>query len=114
MAKRVPDLHCSFCRRSASVVDKLIGGPGVYICDECVKTCNAVLRGKKTAGFPGWPSLGDDELLASLEPAGKCVRSLEASVREQVAELRRRNISWDRIGRALGVTRQAAQQRFSA
>ncbi|MBI2703976.1 MAG: hypothetical protein HYX32_01610 [Actinobacteria bacterium] len=114
MAKKVPDLNCSFCRRSAAAVDKLIGGPGVHICDECVKTCNAILRGKKTAGFPGWPSLGDDELLASLEPAAKCVRDLDESVREQVAELRSRSVSWARIGEALGVTRQAAQQRFGS
>ena len=112
--KKIPDLNCSFCRRSAAEVEKLIGGPGVYICDACVKTCNSILRGKKGAGFAGWASLGDDDLLASLEPAGRSVRSLEASVREQVAELRGRGISWERIGEALGVTRQAAQQRFGA
>jgi hypothetical protein len=96
------------------VVDKLIGGPGVCICDECVKACNAVLRGKRASAFPGWASLSDDDLLASLGPASRCVRSLNASVREQVDVLRRRGVSWQRIGDAMGVSRQAAQQRFGA
>jgi len=29
-------LHCSFCRKSEHRVRKLVAGPGVYICDECV------------------------------------------------------------------------------
>lgn len=38
-----PNLHCSFCLRSARDVTKLIGGPGVYICDGCVDLCNRIL-----------------------------------------------------------------------
>ena len=36
-------LHCSFCGKSASEVKKLISGPDIYICDECVDTCHNVL-----------------------------------------------------------------------
>ncbi len=39
------DLKCSFCGRSASEVDKLVTGPGVYICDECVDTCSEIVNG---------------------------------------------------------------------
>lgn len=38
------ELHCSFCRKSQHEVKKLIAGPSVYICDECVSLCNVTLR----------------------------------------------------------------------
>jgi hypothetical protein len=36
-------LNCSFCKKSQQDVKKLIAGPNVYICDECVDICNHVL-----------------------------------------------------------------------
>ena len=36
--------HCSFCGRSEDAVEKLIAGPGVYICDICVGICSGVLE----------------------------------------------------------------------
>ncbi|MGC8502521.1 ATP-dependent Clp protease ATP-binding subunit ClpX [Desulfurella sp.] len=43
MAKAKEPLRCSFCGRSQDEVKKLIAGPGVYICDECVALCNNIL-----------------------------------------------------------------------
>jgi len=37
-------LKCSFCGKSQEQVRKLIAGPGVYICDECVELCNEILE----------------------------------------------------------------------
>ncbi len=37
------NLHCSFCGKSQSEVKKLIAGPTVYICDECVDLCNEII-----------------------------------------------------------------------
>jgi hypothetical protein len=37
------DLACSFCGKSQKQVKKLVGGTGVYICDECIDLCNEVL-----------------------------------------------------------------------
>jgi len=37
------DLHCSFCSKSQAEVAKLIAGPKVYICDECVSLCDDIL-----------------------------------------------------------------------
>src|SRR6056297_773665 len=34
---------CSFCGKSADFARRLIAGPGVYICDECVNTCKKIL-----------------------------------------------------------------------
>lgn len=38
------DMYCSFCGKHQDEVRKLIAGPGVYICDECVELCNEILR----------------------------------------------------------------------
>src|SRR5665647_647712 len=37
-------LKCSFCGKSQKQVKKLIAGPGVYICDECIELCNEILE----------------------------------------------------------------------
>jgi len=37
-------LYCSFCGKSQHEVRKLIAGPSVYICDECVELCNDIIR----------------------------------------------------------------------
>src|SRR5438067_13116056 len=36
-------LLCSFCGKSQRQVKKLIAGPGVYICDECIDLCNEII-----------------------------------------------------------------------
>ena len=36
-------LKCSFCGKSQKQVKKLIAGPGVYICDECIELCNEII-----------------------------------------------------------------------
>ena len=36
-------LHCNFCGKSQKEVKKLIAGPGVYICDECIELCNDII-----------------------------------------------------------------------
>ncbi|BCU79218.1 ATP-dependent Clp protease ATP-binding subunit ClpX [Luteolibacter sp. LG18] len=43
---------CSFCGKSHSEVKKLIAGPGVYICNECIEVCSNILE-KELAGTPG-------------------------------------------------------------
>ena len=37
-------LFCSFCGKNQSEVKKLIAGPSVYICDECVSLCNDIIK----------------------------------------------------------------------
>jgi len=37
-------LHCSFCGKSQDEVKKLIAGPMVYICDECIELCNEIIQ----------------------------------------------------------------------
>ena len=52
-------VRCSFCNKLQSQVDKLIAGPGVFICDECVELCRSIIeeegetRGSKRNAQPG-------------------------------------------------------------
>ncbi|MGW3297750.1 ATP-dependent Clp protease ATP-binding subunit ClpX, partial [Streptomyces xiamenensis] len=45
-------LKCSFCGKSQKQVKKLIAGPGVYICDECIDLCNEIIE-EELAESPG-------------------------------------------------------------
>jgi ClpX C4-type zinc finger len=47
----VPRLRCSFCRRSADEVERLVSGASAYICDACIADCVAVLE--RHGGFAG-------------------------------------------------------------
>ncbi|MGB0562705.1 MAG: ATP-dependent protease ATP-binding subunit ClpX [Spirulinaceae cyanobacterium] len=58
MPKYDSHLKCSFCGKSQEQVRKLIAGPGVYICDECVELCNEIL---------------DEELIDSSAPVAQPV-----------------------------------------
>jgi hypothetical protein len=114
MMKIVPKrrLRCSFCGKSASEVGKLLAGPKVHICDACVGVCNAIL-----AVTPGpvasWDEMTDRQLLAALKPAAAAVDGTRAVLRSQVEALRGRAVTWEAIGAALGISRQAAWERFS-
>src|SRR5690606_11507582 len=43
-------LKCSFCGKSQKQVKKLIAGPGVYICDECIDLCNEIIEEELAEG----------------------------------------------------------------
>ena len=45
-----PDCHCSFCGKNQDEVNKLIAGPDVFICDECIDLCNEIVQDESTAG----------------------------------------------------------------
>ncbi len=66
---------CSFCGKSHSEVKKLIAGPGVYICNECIDVCSNILekelgtapaKGKTTAEKPGFKIPSPASILAKL------------------------------------------------
>jgi ATP-dependent protease Clp ATPase subunit len=105
-------LRCSFCGKSAGDVGKLIAGPKVFICDACVGVCDAILATTPQT-FAGWNAVTDQQLLASLQPSAASVEATRAVLTLQVDTLRQRASAGETIGRALGVSRQAAWERFS-
>ena len=58
-SKKSDFLKCSFCNKSQNQVRKLIAGPGVYICDECIYLCNEIideeLKEEKEVDFKDLP-----------------------------------------------------------
>jgi ATP-dependent Clp protease ATP-binding subunit ClpX len=54
-------LYCSFCGKSQHEVKKLIAGPSVFICDECIELCNDIIRDEAPAAdAPGAKTNRDD------------------------------------------------------
>jgi ATP-dependent Clp protease ATP-binding subunit ClpX len=110
-------LHCSFCLKSQHEVEKLIAGPGsIFICDACVGLCNEYVAGRTPkidqAQFR-IENIPSDRLLARLKPIERTLQGMGNQLQTVVEELRGREISWARIGEALGVSRQSAWERFS-
>jgi hypothetical protein len=110
---RVDTICCSFCGKEKEAVAKMVAGPGVYICNECVELCNHIFAEQLLPTVPGWAERPDDELLASLARVQTVVSQVESSAHDYVNVLRARGISWTRIGQALGVSKQAAWERYS-
>ena len=55
----------------------------------------------------------DEQLLDGLNTAEATVEATRAVLQAMIEELRRRRVSWEGIGKALGISRQAAWERFS-
>src|SRR5262245_3702425 len=49
------DFHCSFCGKRRREVRKLISGPRVFICDECVALCNDIIAKEEAQERPRYP-----------------------------------------------------------
>ena len=105
-------LFCSFCRKSAKEVPSLVAGPGVHICGDCVELCRKILAAVPTEGFAGWDRLSDEALLSNLERSQAASEAARAVLQQQIDVLRKRDVSWQRIGEALRISRQAAWERF--
>jgi ATP-dependent Clp protease ATP-binding subunit ClpX len=109
-------VRCSFCGKPEVEVRKVISGPGVFICDECVKACNSILEtddGTSRSSIAVLQSLTDAELLDQLPRVAATATQVEASLQQRVSLLRERKVTWARIGTALAMTRQSAWERFS-
>ncbi|WP_433235914.1 ClpX C4-type zinc finger protein [Streptosporangium sp. CA-135522] len=110
-------IHCSFCTKSKTDVDKVIAGPGVYICNECVQLCIAILdtaaESPTDTEIP-WPdSMTDEQILEFLPRIATVSAQVDANLQVWVDRLRDRGVTWARIGAALGMARQSAWERFS-
>jgi ATP-dependent Clp protease ATP-binding subunit ClpX len=61
-----PPLRCSFCGKDETQVSRLIAGPGVFICNECVRLCDEILEDE--VFFPGKTEQDDSEEKVLLSP----------------------------------------------
>ena len=111
------DLRCSFCGKANSEVDKVVAGPGVQICNQCVELAATIIEQARDTHveprLPTWESLSDEQMLEHIPRVAAVSAQVEANLRSWVQELRRREVTWSRIGAALGISRQSAWERFS-
>ena len=107
--------HCSFCLKSQFEVAKLVAGPGsIFICDECVHLCNEWIADRPPATAIGsLETVPSERLLERLKPIEETIQGHGNMLQSVVDLLRTREVSWAEIGRALGVSRQSAWERFS-
>ena len=113
-------LFCSFCSKSHRDIKKLVAGPGVFICNECVALCATVMAqapDPDPAAPPAkieWPAnVPNSQLLTYLGATDSVLQRVRDRVQDTVDILRQREVSWADIAVALNVSRQAAWERFS-
>jgi ATP-dependent Clp protease ATP-binding subunit ClpX len=76
------EFQCSFCGKQRREVRKLISGPRVFICDECVKLCNDILAKEEASERPSYPPPKEivEELDRYVVGQGRAKRALAVAV----------------------------------
>lgn len=105
--------RCSFCGKGKDKVRRLIAGPGVFICNQCVQLCNEVLQGERAELAIGPDSEVVEVLLEELRINATGLKQSEQQLQRAVNLLRKNQVPWSRIGETIGTSRQAAWERFS-
>jgi len=109
------DKMCSFCGAEWSEENRLLGGFGAQICRECIERGHEILdelaRSNRTP-TPPWDDMSIEELLNFLPNIVRTATQVDQFLHEWVQMLHERGASWQRIGMTLGVSRQAAWERF--
>ncbi len=107
---------CSFCLKPNDKVAKLVAGPGIYICNECVELCGQIIANPPSLppGLGSWDEgLDLDGVLASLPRMAAAGAQAETNLSRFVKRARALGATWAVIGTSLGMTRQSAWERFS-
>ena len=108
---------CSFCGRNGADDTKYAGGLGALMCTDCLDSFCAAFAAPENADAKvlGWSDedMSDADMLARLPLIAATAGQVDRYLREWVGLIRQRHISYAEIGKALGVSRQAAWERFS-
>ena len=112
------NIACSFCRKPPDAVAKLVAGPGVFICNECVGLCTELVAMPSEKPWQeqvaNWEQkMSDEDLLKHLPRVAAAAAQVQQQLTAWVRQARGRGITWTRIGESLGMTRQSAWERFS-
>ena len=108
---------CSFCGKRGSDDTRFAGGLGALMCHECLESYTAAFAAPENAHqkIIGWSddAMPDADMLGRLPLIATSARQVDRYLRMWVGRIRERHISYAEIGKALGVSRQAAWERFS-
>jgi hypothetical protein len=108
---------CSFCVKQGTDDTRFAGGFGALMCTDCLDSFSASFAAPENSGVKiiGWSddSMSDAEMLARLPLVAATASQVDRYLRAWVGGIRERHLSYAEIGKALGVSRQAAWERFS-
>lgn len=108
--------HCSFCGEQGRSGEPLAGGLGAFMCGTCLDHHHGVVTAIRSTGRtdpPPWDTMSDADVLGKLHLIRQTGQQVDDFLVEWVAMARSRRLSWAEIGKALGISRQAAWERFS-
>jgi ATP-dependent protease Clp ATPase subunit len=110
---------CSFCLKPNTEVKRLVAGPAVFVCDECVDLCRQIIEdlpeGPTEPRLLPWDRTDSLEAaLANLPNVARAQAQVEESLLGWVRRARTLGATWAQVGEALGITRQSAWERFAA
>ncbi len=116
-----PIAACSFCGKPSTSVERLVAGPGVYICNECVDLATWVVEDASRAGpeesfrrraeHRNPPS---EAILSMLPALILSAQRIENELTASVSSLRERGADWQTIADAAGTSVDAIRRRFGA
>ena len=108
---------CSFCGTRGSDDTRFAGGLGALMCTDCLESFSVAFAAPDNADVRviGWSdeTMTDAEMLARLPLVAATGGQVDRYLRAWVGRIRERHLSYAEIGKALGVSRQAAWERFS-
>jgi hypothetical protein len=127
--------RCSFCGKPHTEIQKLVAGPGVFICNQCVALAAQVIEQSNAAdAAAAAPKAADDAEAAEQAPRpvapweadmpletvldvlpkiATTAAQTEENLRMFVGKARDLGATWTQVGAALGIARQSAWERFS-
>jgi hypothetical protein len=113
--------YCSFCGRPNTAVARLVAGPGVYICNECVELSAAVVaEAARTSSaefsrrLSQYRDRSTEDILAMLPALVRSADRVQSELTGWISRLRERGTDWQTIAGAAGVSADNARERFEA
>jgi hypothetical protein len=110
---------CSFCGKPNTTVERLVAGPGVHICNECIALSAQILDdASRTPSEESTPTRSpyhdrpSAEIFAMLPGLVLTADRIEAELAGWINRLRRRGSDWRTIAEAAGMSVEAARRRF--
>ena len=112
---------CSFCGVQGTAETTFAGGLGAMMCADCVSFFHEKFgseEGLRSISLRSmsqlpWDEMSDTEILAKLPMIAATATQVTSFLGDWVQLARERGLSWAEIGQALGVSRQAAWERFT-
>ncbi len=112
---------CSFCGKPNTAVERLVAGPGVYICNECVGLCAEIVAEtprstpeESAQRRSQYRSPSTEYILKVLPDLVRTADRIESELTRWIGLLRERGTDWRTIAGAAGVSIDATRQRFEA